>query len=99
MKVAAKNQVETWNALDASCSSDGLVEGLERLLLLMLRYFNNPNFPACKMSVYLPLRLLYESSSGLWEVNRDVCKVCYSLQAASSPPPLHFTKQEPLQYH
>lgn len=49
MNIAAERQVENWNALDACSSSDGLVE-LERLLLLMLQYFNNTNFPACKMT-------------------------------------------------
>lgn len=45
MTIAAERQIENWNALDACSSSDGLVEGLERLLLLMLQYFNNTAFP------------------------------------------------------
>lgn len=48
MNIAAERQVESWNALDACSSCDGLVEGLGRLLLLMLQYFNNTHFPACK---------------------------------------------------
>lgn len=49
MNIAAERQDENWNALDACSGSDGLA-GQERLLLLMLQYFNNTNFPACKMT-------------------------------------------------